>query len=47
VFYGFDLLHLDGKDLTAEPLLKRRARLARVLEGSGRLPSQALPFKTF
>src|SRR6188474_1030634 len=21
VFYAFDLLHLDGKDLTAEPLL--------------------------
>ena len=35
VFYAFDLLHLDGKDLTAEPLLKRRARLPRVLEGSG------------
>jgi bifunctional non-homologous end joining protein LigD len=43
VFYAFDLLHLDGKDLTAEPLLKRRARLARVLEGSEFLPSQALP----
>ena len=43
VFYAFDLLHLDGKDLTAEPLLKRRARLARVLAGSGLLPSQALP----
>ena len=35
VFYAFDLLHLDGKDLNGEPLLKRRARLARVLEGSG------------
>ena len=39
VFYAFDLLHLDGKDLTAEPLLKRRARLARVLDGSGLLSS--------
>jgi ATP-dependent DNA ligase len=37
VFYAFDLLHLDGKDLTGEPLLKRRARLARVLDGSGLL----------
>jgi bifunctional non-homologous end joining protein LigD len=43
VFYAFDLLHLDGTDLTAEPLLKRRARLARVLDGSGLLPSQELP----
>jgi bifunctional non-homologous end joining protein LigD len=43
VFYAFDLLHLDGKDLTGEPLLRRRARLARVLDGSGLLPSQELP----
>jgi bifunctional non-homologous end joining protein LigD len=38
VFYAFDLLHLDGEDLTAEPLLKRRARLPGVLDGSGLLP---------
>ena len=43
VFYAFDLLHLDGKDLTAEPLLKRRARLPRVLDGSGLLASEELP----
>jgi len=43
VFYAFDLLHLDGKDLIGEPLLKRRARLARVLDGSGLLSSQELP----
>ena len=43
VFYAFDLLHLDGKDLTGEPLLKRRALLPRVLDGSGLLPSQELP----
>ena len=43
VFYAFDLLHLDGTDLTGQPLLKRRARLARVLAGSGLLPSQELP----
>ena len=43
VFYAFDLLHFDGKDLTGQPLLKRRARLARALDGSGLLPSQELP----
>ena len=43
VFYAFDLLHLDGKDLTAEPLLKRRARLPRVLDGSDLLASEELP----
>ena len=43
VFYAFDLLHLDGTDLTGQPLLKRRARLARVLDGSGLLPSEELP----
>ena len=35
VFYAFDLLHLDGTDLMAEPLLKRRTLLPRVLDGSG------------
>jgi len=43
VFYAFDLLHLDGEDLTGEPLLERRAGLARVLDGSGLLSSQELP----
>jgi DNA ligase D-like protein (predicted ligase) len=43
VFYAFDLLHLDGKDLTGEPLLKRRTRLFKVLEGSDLLLSQELP----
>ena len=43
VFYAFDLLHLDGKDLTGQALLKRRARLARALDGSGLLSSQELP----
>ena len=43
VFYAFDVLHLNGTDLTGQPLLKRRARLARVLDGSGLLPSQELP----
>jgi bifunctional non-homologous end joining protein LigD len=38
VFYAFDLLHLDGFDLTAVPLEKRKAMLARLLAGhaSGR-----------
>jgi bifunctional non-homologous end joining protein LigD len=43
IFYAFDLLHLDGSDLTGHPLLDRRAMLARVLGDSGLLPSQALP----
>ena len=43
VFYAFDLLHLDGKDLVGEPLLKRRGLLPRVLDGSGLLASEELP----
>ena len=34
VYYAFDLLHLDGRDLTATPLDERRDLLARVLNGS-------------
>jgi bifunctional non-homologous end joining protein LigD len=33
VYYVFDLLHLDGRDLTAEPLLERKAALAGLLQG--------------
>jgi DNA ligase D-like protein (predicted ligase) len=43
VFYAFDLLHLDGADLTALPLVQRRARLPRVLDRSGVLLSIELP----
>jgi ATP-dependent DNA ligase len=43
VFYAFDLLHLNGKDLTGEPLLQRRARLPRVVEDSSLLLSEELP----
>jgi DNA ligase D-like protein (predicted ligase) len=31
IFYAFDLLHLDGKDLRDQPLLERRARLKELL----------------
>ena len=43
VFYAFDLLHLDGEDLTGRPLEERRAQLPQVLNGSGILLSIALP----
>jgi bifunctional non-homologous end joining protein LigD len=32
VFYAFDVLHVNGHDLTGEPLVKRRARLAKIIE---------------
>jgi len=32
-FYAFDLLHLDGEDLTGVPLIERKARLAALLDG--------------
>lgn len=34
VYFGFDLLWLDGEDLRLEPLLDRKARLARLLAGA-------------
>ena len=39
VFYAFDLLHLDGFDLTACPLIKRKALLKRTLpkDNTGRI----------
>jgi DNA ligase D-like protein (predicted ligase) len=43
VFYAFDLIHLDGEDLRPLSLEQRRARLPRVLKGSGILLSQELP----
>jgi bifunctional non-homologous end joining protein LigD len=33
---AFDLLHIDGKDLCDHPLEQRRARLAELLDGTGR-----------
>jgi len=43
VFYAFDLLHLDGMDLTGLPLEKRKDRLPAVVAGSGLLLSPVLP----
>jgi bifunctional non-homologous end joining protein LigD len=34
-FYAFDVLHLDGEDLTHVPLEKRKAHLPRLLAGTG------------
>lgn len=31
VFYAFDVLHKDGRDLMNEPLIKRRARLSQIV----------------
>ncbi len=43
VYYVFDLLHLDGRDLTRLPLDERRAALRDVVDGSGVLLSEPLP----
>jgi bifunctional non-homologous end joining protein LigD len=43
VFYAFDLLHLDGRDLTREPLETRRELLSSVADGSNLLLSTPLP----
>src|SRR5262249_18768498 len=43
VYYAFDLLHLDGRDLFQEPLDRRRAELERVVSDTPILFSDALP----
>ena len=43
VFYAFDLLHLNGEDLTRATLEQRRKQLPGVLKDSGVLLSQELP----
>src|SRR5262245_38765467 len=43
VYYAFDLLHLDGRDLMQQPLDRRRDELERVVAGSAVLLSDALP----
>jgi bifunctional non-homologous end joining protein LigD len=35
-YYAFDLLYLDGHDLREEPLVKRKAALARLLKTEGK-----------
>jgi bifunctional non-homologous end joining protein LigD len=43
VYYAFDLLHLNGADLTGRPLREQRALLQSLLGKSGVLLSQSLP----
>jgi bifunctional non-homologous end joining protein LigD len=43
VYFAFDLLHLDGRDLTRLPLDERRAALRDVVGGSAVLLSEPLP----
>jgi DNA ligase D-like protein (predicted ligase) len=43
VFYAFDLLQLNGEDLTSAPLQERRTRLPKVIDDSGVLLSIELP----
>ncbi len=38
IYYVFDLLHLDGRDLTALPLIERKAELARLVGKAQRGP---------
>jgi len=37
VFYAFDLLHLNGRDLMGDSLLKRRVQLAKILQPDAEL----------
>jgi bifunctional non-homologous end joining protein LigD len=39
VYYAFDLLFLEGKDLRKEPLSARRKLLAEVLKSARKYPS--------
>ena len=43
VYYAFDLLHLDGVDLTGLPLSKRKEKLKAILQGSKVLYSENIP----
>jgi bifunctional non-homologous end joining protein LigD len=43
VFYAFDLLRLNGNDLTRLPLEQRRAALAQAVKGTRILRSEPLP----
>ena len=43
VYYAFDVLHLNGEDLTRLPLEARRTHLPTIVRNSGVLISQELP----
>ena len=43
VYYAFDILHLNGRDLTSDALDRRRTALKRVVAGTPLLLSAALP----
>jgi bifunctional non-homologous end joining protein LigD len=43
VYYVFDALHVDGRDLLKAPLDERRAQLARIVHGTRVLSSDPLP----
>ena len=43
VFYAFDLLHVNGRDLLGEPLDARRSALREIVDGSDVLLSDPLP----
>ncbi len=44
VFYAFDMLHLNGRDITSEPLTRRRARLPETTDANTTIRiSQELP----
>ena len=40
IFYAFDLLHLDGKDLLDRPLVERRAKLLELVRHDQESPIQ-------
>ena len=42
-FYAFDLLFLNGVDLTESPIEERRSKLSALVDGSGLLLSSELP----
>ena len=43
VYYAFDVLHLNGRDILKVPLEERRAHLANLVAGTRILSSDALP----
>jgi bifunctional non-homologous end joining protein LigD len=43
VYYAFDLLHIDGREVVREPLDRRRAQLKGAVDGSQILLSEPLP----